>query len=410
MVTRIPAVALVAALFVAGGLALKVSDRDYVVKVSLPSATKVVAGGPVLVDGFEAGKVDSLEVVDGEALATLRLDSDFAPLHEGAEVAISWRAALSERNIEVTDGPADGREIESGSTLAGPMPKGVELDEVLAALDGPTRKHLQGLVGRLSETLDGNEGDLNRTVLAAGPTIEALGEVLRALGTDGPAIRNLVTRLNELVGRLASRDTQVQRITSSLATLTARVVDHRSELGATLRELPPTLRKASGTLASVPEVVSAAAPLLEDLEAPTAKLRPVAADLSPLLRDLRPLTADLRPTLALTERLLGRTPGLLDASHDVLPGATDAIGGAEEPVANVRPYTPEVVGMLTTWASAFGNYDPEGYFARIYAQASPATPVVNPGVVPPGITWDPAPAPGAVVDQPWTDATGSGVR
>jgi phospholipid/cholesterol/gamma-HCH transport system substrate-binding protein len=410
VVTKIPAVALAALLLVGGGLVWKAADRDYIVQVPLPSAAKVVEGAPVLVDGFEAGSVESLEVKDSQALVTLRLDSDYAPLHEGAEVAISWRAALSERNISVTDGPAEAPEIDAGGTIPGPMPKGVELDEVLAALDEPTRQHLQGLVKKLSATVEGREGQVNRTISATGPTLDALGQVLRAVGSDGPAIRNLVSRLNQLVGRLAARDGDVRQITASLATITERVAEHRSELGETLQELPTTLRQADKTLGHVPDVVSAAVPLLEDLEPATAKLQPVAADLSPLLRDLRPLIADLRPTLAVAERVLGITPGLLDASHDVLPGAAGVIDDVQVPVENVRPYTPEMVGMLTTWASAFSNYDSEGYFSRIFAQAGTTSPLVNPGVVPPGITIDSYPDPGAVVGQPWTDATGSGMR
>lgn len=410
MVTKIPAVFLAALLLLGGGLVLKAADGDYRVQVALPSATKVVEGAPVLVDGFEAGKVDALEVKDGQALVTLRLDSDFAPLHEGAEVAVSWRAALSERNISVTDGPQSAPEIEDGAAIAGLMPKDVEIDEILAALDAPTREHVQGLVEDLAATLDGRETEMNRTISAAGPTLDALGQVLRALGSDGPAIRNLVTRLNELVGRLAARDQDVQRITSNLATMTQQVANRHSDLAATLQELPETLRQANETLGNVPDVVSAAAPLLEDLDPATARLQPVAADLSPLLRDLRPLAADLRPALAAAERLLGVTPGLLDVSHDVLPGVTSAIDGAKVPVEKIRPYTPEAVGMLSTWASALSNYDADGYFARIYAQAGLATPVVNPGVVPPGVSVDPYPDPGAVVGQPWTDAAGSGVR
>lgn len=398
-----------AAAAVLGAAAYRTAD-DYQVSVVLDSATNVVEGGPVQVNGFAAGTVDSISVKDGKALVEFSLDRDFAPLHEGAEVQLSWKAVMSERQFVIADGPAKNATIPDGGMIPGSMPKPTEIDDVLRALDPPTRARLTSLVGRLQATLEGNEKSARDSLDSAGPALRELGQLLQAVGTDGPAIRDLIRRMNDMMGAVAARDDNVARIVSDLSALTGQVATQRSELRATLERLPGTLDQATSTLRRVPGAVDAAVPLLHDLEPATRKLAPTARNLRPVLADLRPAAADLRPTLARLSDLLRLTPGLTDRLSDFLPQLDTTLKGLDKPVEFMRPYTPEITGMLSTWNSAFANYDSNGNYTRLHIQAGPTSFNNNPGVVPPGIVNDPYPAPGASVNQPWTDAYGSGLR
>lgn len=384
-----------------------VGRDDYEIQVMLESATNVVEGSPVQVDGFDAGTVEDIEVVDGAARLTVSLDDDIAPLHDGAVVLVGWKATLSERLVEVSDGPADNPEIPDGGMLAGKMPAPTEIDDVLNSLDAETRSNLQSLLRNTQQTLDGKEADFNGTLTTGGPALRELGQLLKALGTDGPAIKHLAARLAKLLGIIAERDTEVQSVVSSLSGLTERVATNRQELRDALTALPATLDQADRTLGKVPATVEEVAPLLEDLAPATAKLGPVAKDLAPLMRDLRPFAAELRPTLTSLDSLLGVTPGLLDTIDATAPPAASILSELENPVSFLRPYTPEAAGFFSTWASAFSNYDSNSNFARIDAQAGSTSFNENPGVVPPGVTYDPYPDPGEVVGQAWTDANGS---
>lgn len=387
-----------------------VGDDGYDASVTLDAATNVVRGGPVLVNGFEAGKVTGVEVVDGKAKVSFELDDDHSPLHSGAQVTVEWKAALSERIVSITDGAPGNAAIPDGGSVPGRQPKPTEIDDVLNALDDPTRAKLQSLTKRIAATLEGNEEDLQATVSGAGPALEALGQVLRALGTDGPAIRNLVTRVDATMGLLADRDDEVADIVTQLATLTDKVAARRSEVRETLKGLPATLEQARQTLDRIPATADQAVPLLKDLAPATEALTPVAKNLAPVLRDLRPLTADLRPTLNSLDSLLGVTPGLLQVTNATVPGIKQFVDSARTPVEYIRPYTPEIAAYPTLWASAFANYDSYGNFARLLLSESGTSLNENPGIVPPGIADDPFPAPGAIVNQPWTDANGDEMR
>ncbi|MBA0126501.1 MCE family protein [Haloechinothrix sp. YIM 98757] len=394
----------------AGTAAVAAGDDGYEVDVVLPSATNLIPGGDVLVEGHEAGTIADITPDEGQARVSLAMDEEFAPLHSGAVATVEWRAVLGERRVAIEDGPDDGAEIPSGGMLEGAMPQPMEIDQVLAALDEPTRQRVNDLLHSLQGTLDDNEAPLNDTLRSSGPALEALGEVLRGLGTDGPAIEQLAIRLEELTGTLAQREGQVTDIVDGLSAMSEDVAAQQEELGTSLDRLPGTLRQARSTLERLPGTVDETVPLLEDLEPATSRLPGVAEKLRPVLRDLRPLAGELGPTLDSAEVLLQDTPGLLDSAGAVLPRATSAVSDVQPALEFLRPYTPELAGLVSNWNSALGNYNEQGRFGRIQATFGTPSANVNPGAELPGMSVNERPRPGEPVGQPWTDASGSGMR
>ncbi|MDQ6524578.1 MlaD family protein [Nocardioides sp. LHD-245] len=399
---------LAAALVGGGAVALEKGD-GYAVRAVLPNAGNLFVGSSVMYDGYEAGSVTDIEVQDGRALVSLSLDDEFGPLHDGASVEVVWKAALGERLVRVVDGDEKNAELPDGALLAGVQREPVELDAVLSALDEPTRTHLASLVTRLEGTLRGREGDARDSLTAAGPAVEQLGAVLRGVGTDGEAIRQIMQQLDETMGILGSRGESLERVVTSLASATNAVAQQQRGLGETLDRLPPVLSSATRTLDRVPGTVEETLPLLADLAPATKSLKPVAKNLRPLLQDLRPTVADLQPTLVALSELLGITPALLDVSTATLPSADTALIGLTPAIDFLRPYTPEIVGWATNWGSAGGNKDSNGHYVRFHIQTG--TEAVIPSSRPgPGVTQNLTPEPGEPVGQPWTDADGSEMR
>ncbi|HWU20575.1 MAG TPA: MlaD family protein [Nocardioides sp.] len=407
MPTNIKWAALAVALVLAGGVyAVSTSGSSYTAQVVMPSATNLVAGSPVEIDGAKAGSVTHLDTRDGKAVVTISLDSAYAPLHDGTTATISYKALLGERILNLAPGRANAPTLASGALIEGTQDR-VELDQVLAALDAPTRAHLRSLLGRLSTTLSGKEDDVRSTIQALGPAAQALGQVLDAVGNDGPEIRKLVTRLATFTSTLNARRGELGQTIGNLTSATGTIARNRAQLGRALRQLPPTLDTAQRTLAKVPGTVEAAGPLLQALQPGMAKLPAVSHQLRPVLRDLRPTMAQLRPTLAAVKTLLGLTPGLLSGTNTLLPELNQSLTTAGPALAYVRPYTPELMGWLANWGSAAANYDANGHYLRAFAQEGSTSLVNNPGVLPPGVTRMRTRMPGQAEGQTWTDANGS---
>ncbi|RHW28951.1 MCE family protein [Nocardioides immobilis] len=384
------------------------SDDDYEVSLVIPSAAQVAERTPVWINGHHAGQVTDLGVRDGKAVVTVSIDDDFAPLHDGTTSRVEWVSAVGERVLTLYPGSDANAELPEGAFVEVESTQ-VEVDQVLQALDAPTRKRLTALFADLNRTIDGNEDDLRATIRGASGTVNALGEVLRAIGEDGPAIRTLVEQLSELTTLAASRRDEVADTVSDLTDLASSVAEEQTNLSATLAELPDLIRTADRTLGKVPGASRSTVALLNDLRPATALLPRVSANLAPTLVDLRPTVAELRPLLAAADELLQQTPGLLDSSHQVVPGLDRLMSDLGPALAFLRPYTPEAIGGLHNWGQAFAPYDGAGHtWAGLLA---PGTNALNESLVPlPTARQNPNPPPGAPEGQPWTDATGSVIR
>lgn len=405
---RVLPIAAAAGVLVVTGF-LVTNDDDYTVEVVMPAATNLVEGSPVQISGGDAGEVKDLEVRDGKAIVTVALKDDYAPLPEGTTAQVSWKATLGERILDLEPGKKSNGDLRDGALIEGTVDR-VEIDQVLATLDGPTRKRVQSLVGRLATTLDGSEGDVNATIDAAGPLVQVLGEVLKAVGTDGPALRSLVSRMNELTQVLVSRDSEIADTVTGLADTTETLASHREALSSALKKLPGTLDTAHTTLNKVPGTVDEVVPMVDSLAPGVARLPDVSRDLSTVLTDLRPTVRQLRPTLDSLQTLLGTTPSLLGSLHSVSPQAETAVESLSPVLAHLRPYMPELAGWLSNWGSAAANYDSNGHYLRAFVQEGTTSLTMNPGVMPPGITSHENRYPGESEGQRWTDAHGSEMR
>lgn len=381
---------------------------SYQLKLVIPSAAQLVTGSYVRIKGDEVGKVLNLDEKDGRAVVTVSIDSAYAPLHEGTTAKVDWESVLGERYINIAPGPASNAVIPSGAMYEAQSSQ-IEVDQALAALDAPTRAHLDSLIEGLRQTTSGQEQNIQATLRSAGPSVEALGEILAGIGRDGPAIKSLVGELHKLVGGLASRQDQLAGTVNNISAFTGQVATQSQQLSAGLREVPSTLDSAKATLDKIPHTTDSVVPLLHDLRPAADRLPSVADNLRPVLRDLRPVARDLRPTLSGLAELLRYTPRLMDEGHYTFPkmGTTlDRLGPATE---FLRPYTPEFIGFLSNFGSAFSDFDSQGHFWSI-------TPVLGasnlhdlPGSIPP-IHQPNRPVPGQSVDQPWKDANGDRVR
>lgn len=384
------------------------SARGYGLRLVLSNAAELAPGSPVLVNGRPAGKISTLGTKDGKAVVDVTLSAADAPMHSGTTAVVRWKAVLGERYVELVPGPAANATIPSGGMVPVSQDQ-VDVDQVLAALDPPTRAHLTSMVQQLDATLKQRPEDLKGFLRTAGPAVDALGQVLKGVGDDGHAIRKLVTDLHTMVGPLASRQGQLQQVVGDVTNLTTQVAPQQQQLRDALAALPPTLSQAKSTLDKVPGTVENATPLLADLRPATAQLGEVSKNLSPFLSDLRPAVAQLRPTLSAASELLKNTPQLLDSAHAVVPDLNSVVERLNPAVNFLRPYTPDLAGWLANWGSAFGYYDSQGHYAGAVIRAGVASLDENPGL-PLTVNTNPAPAPGTASGQPWTDAQGSGMR
>ena len=135
----------------------------YRVTAVLSDAQNLVYDSDVRIAGVRVGKIRGLRQEDGVVYASMEIRGKAHPLHEGATVKLRPKTLIQETYIEVTDGKgkalADGTSLPASAEL--PI---VELDQVLASLDAPTRAALSSVATNLGEATASHGADLSDTV------------------------------------------------------------------------------------------------------------------------------------------------------------------------------------------------------------------------------------------------------
>lgn len=340
-------------------------SAGYTVNLVFPSATNLNTGGLVQVQGFTVGHVKHLSVNNGQAVVQVSIDKTVAPLHSGTTAAIDYKSLLGERYVEITPGRAK-TVIPSGGLITNGagnsvVPR-VELQSILNTLDPTTRSQLASLIPQFQQIFQGqNTQNTQETLQSAGPTVDALAKVLEAVGADGQTLHQLVSDMAGLSTRLVNKQDSLVSTVSGLDTAMSALAQETTSLSEGINQLPATLTQAQGTLAMVPQTTAAAVPLLGDLQTATNQLPAFSTKLEPVLQELQPVSAELVPTLNGLSNLLAYTPGLVNTVNSVVPAATRAVSGLTPAVSFLRPYSPELAGILTNWGTWLASYNQLGH-------------------------------------------------
>jgi phospholipid/cholesterol/gamma-HCH transport system substrate-binding protein len=381
------------------------SKPSYHLQIIFPDASNIVEGTSVLVNGAGAGSVEGMSVKDGKADVVVGIKPYFSPLHDGTTASIVYRALLGERMIDLHPGPRTAPPLASGSVIQGSDRVG--LDQVLDALTPAVRQRLVQLVPQVQAVIGGRTGEVQATLASAGPAVKALGTVLSGIGADSVTLQQLVTTLDQVVHQADAQRAAVRQTVAGLTTAMQSLAGEESQLQGSVQQLPAVVQKATATFAALPPTSNDVVPLLQQLDPALDELPQVSSELRPVLDALEPVSAELPPVVESLGSVLDVTPSLLSNANAVIPGVSQALGELEPAIEFLRPYTPELVGWLENWGSACANYDSNGNYCRIWVTVGPENVNELPAVVPPFNTVDTHRPPGALADQPWTDAAGS---
>lgn len=353
-------------------------------RIVLPDANQLVVGNEVQVGGRRIGSVADIDLTDDHR-AVIAFDVDdeeLLPLRTGSTVVVRVRSlsGLANRVLAVTPGPNTGRALRAGETLpAEDATTAVDVDQLFSTFDEPTREALREIPRGTTRVLDGRERAANRGLEQLPRALSAGRGLLRDLARRDAGLQRLLVTGSEVLGSLADdRAALSDAVGNSAATLRAIGSEDRA-LDATLSGLPGSLRRATRTFADVRTTLDALDPLVT-ASIPAARktpallddLRPLARDLVPIARDAALLARGPREGDDLRE-LLRATPPLARAAVPALADARRSVAASKPIAAFVRPYTPDVMGYVRTFAGATAVYDANGHIAATQAILSGTT-------------------------------------
>ena len=119
-----------------------------------------------------------------------------------------------------------------------------------------------------------------------------------------------------------------------------------------------TLSRLSGSIGHLNGLITALAP-------GAVQLRTMSADLLPAMRDLRSTIPVADQTLQVGTSASPSITRLLREAQPFSKQASPAFHQLAPMVGCIRPYSPEIAGLLTTWSSWPQDYDQIGHLGRL---------------------------------------------
>ena len=339
------------------------------------NAGQLVKDDDVQVGGRRVGSIREIELTDtNEAKVTIEVEKDFVPLHEGTTALIraTSLSGIANRYVVLTLGPNNAPEMDEGATIpADKTTSPVDLDQLFATLDAPTRKGLQELIQGLATQYQGREAQANEAAKYFNPAIATTRRLVNELVYDQTALKALLRNGAKVGAALAARDTTLTDLVTNANRTAAAIGDEREAFVRDLELLPVTFRRANSTFVNLRAT-------LDDLDKLVNESKPVAPKLAPFFRELRPLVRDARPTIhdlrLLIRRsgkdndlieLLRKTPTLEAAATPAFANTRAALRRSIPVLGFIRPYTADFTGWFRDFGQGAGNYDANGHYARI---------------------------------------------
>jgi phospholipid/cholesterol/gamma-HCH transport system substrate-binding protein len=364
--------------------------HPFTLHAEFQTAQAVVPGQGQSIDvaGVKVGDVQSVTLKNGAADVTFGIDPKYVPIYRNATVLLRPRTGLDDMFFQLDPGTKDAGEIPDGGTipLSNTAPD-VNLDEILAELDGDTRAYLRILIVSGGQGLNGQSKNLGKLLGGLGPinrdltrlntlvaqrrqnladVIHNLGVLTQDIGRHSGDVTTLIRASNSALSAIAGQDPNVQRAVAELpstlqqtrAALTATRPFAR-ELGPAFNSLRPFARKLPQLNSSLIDLSRTATPDLRN------RIRPFVRDAQPIIHPLRGAATEFS---AATPRLTSLAKQLNKLGNM----AAYNPGGAQQPGTSGRDegYLYWAAWLGHVGSLVFDSQDAHGDYRRIYLTAS----------------------------------------
>jgi len=377
--------------------------RPFELSAVFENAPPIQKGTAVRIAGVDVGKVSKVEPLGDNSpgvKVTMKLEDEALPIHKDAEVKARQRIFL-EGNLfmDIKPGSPSADSVEDGDTIPATQTAApVQFDQVLGTLDTSTRADLRNLLEGFGESLNGQpqpgEDDDQDPDVKGETAAEALNdsldyapEALRGaaivnqatLGREAHDLSKLIGGQQKIFAALASREVQLKDLITNFNTTMGALASEESNLRATIHELPEVLEAAQPALdnlnAAFPSTRAWALEMIPGVKETPATIEAgfpwvaqTSALMSPnelqgLVNDLQPAIDDFATFIDGQVKLLPIVDAFNRCQRDVvLPSGEQVIqdGALTTGIQNYKEFFQSLSGLVGAGQNFTGN----GYYTR----------------------------------------------
>src|SRR2546423_1322690 len=323
-------------------------SNEFALSAEFTSANGLVPQAEVRVSGVHVGTVTSItDAGGGGALVRMALQPGIQ-LRQDTRAVIRPKTLLGEKFVELVRQQGSSQAYLASGALIPKAQTGqaIEIDDILNAMDAPTRKAMSESFRQLGIALDGRQQDIG----AALPPLDATMANLRPLARVGESrqqeLDRILTNLNTIMQALADEQAQLGHLVDSGATV-------MTGIAARDQALAGTVRNGAAVFGSLDQAFSGVTP----------------ADRASLQKS--------PPTIAAGQRTLSLTNPQVD---QLLPEIL--LGQISYPNDQLNVSDSESLTLAAEWISAFSHQDAAGIHSLRITGITPSAQkaaLANPG-------------------------------
>ncbi len=265
----------------------------FVVKAEMSTAQAVTPGQgqTVNIAGVQVGEISKVELEQGKAVITLRMEPRYGRVYQDATVLLRPKTGLKDMVAELEPGHASAGRLKDGGVIpvSQTLPD-VNLDEILASLDTDSRDYLTVLLSAGADGLRGNGKELANALRRIEPSARYGRKVFASLAERRKNIKRVIHNLSLVMDELGAKDNQLSEFVENSNAVFTTLARQDANLRATLSELPSALQETQRGLGKAKVLADELGPTLE-------ALRPGARALGPSLKQVRPFVTETMPVL-----------------------------------------------------------------------------------------------------------------
>ena len=212
-------------------------SNEFALNADFASANGLVPQAEVRVSGVHVGTVlEIADASDGGALVKMALQPDIH-LRQDVRAVIRPKTLLGEKFVELVRTQGSGQPyLQSGATIPKAQTgQAIEIDDILNAMDAPTRKAMSESFRELGVALDGRQADVSSALAPLDSTITNLRPLARVGESRQQELDRILTNLNIIMQALADEQDQLGHIVDSGDTVMSAIASRDQALAGTVR-------------------------------------------------------------------------------------------------------------------------------------------------------------------------------
>ena len=335
------------------------TPEGYRIKVPFKEGTQLAVESDVRISNVSVGKVkaidlDTTDQPEGTAVATIQVDSQYAPIPADTRAMLRQKTLLGETYVELTPGSraAGGPMLAEGETLpAAQVAESVQLDEIFRSLDARTRAAFRVWMQGAAAATKGRGSDISYALGNLEPFTADATRLVGILDRQDQALGGLVRNAGEVFDALSRRPGQLRGLIVNADTVFTTTARRNRSLQELFVTLPTFQRESRKTLRSAEAFSRTATPVLRGFQ-PSAKA----------------LGGTLKQVGRISPQLEGFSVGLQEVEASSVQGFPALGDLLVDPnllpalLSQSTPFTKEVTPLLTSFsqyrrelAGALGN-------------------------------------------------------